>query len=460
MGSGLRTWLSLREVIEKNLFKIGLTGEALFYSLYLVMSRNLFVLYLTSLGFPVTLISGIVFLSTIISTLTSMLIYKYFKFISRISRNEFLLFYVFEKLFFIPIGFSSDPLTIILCYTIVMVSSIFSSLYTNFLIYGLLGEEDIRDITAKRTAVSNIVNILGYILVIFILYSFKDVVKFKILFTLGGLLGSVSIIFLVSIKTESQSILMSVVGEDRKPERTFSITSFFTALLLSSNIFNLAWTPYLMRVLNTPDYLVTIINFAGSLASVFSAILWSKASFKKLRISLFLTSLTPILAVLSPLPILHVGVSFFGSFTFMGANFLGLFLFARQRSLIGIVRISLLLTLITNLSQFLSAILGIMFREDYVVLFMSSLAVRLISILIAYFTITEVAVVPEEYARTFSQILYSNTLLGYTFIIDTVRRSIIVSLKILSISAVLLLLYIVYRFLFFILHVLDVYHIL
>lgn len=430
------------------LLKLSLLGEMVFYGLYVVMTRNIFILYLVSVGMEIPEISIIIFLSTLVSTSFSIIIYKKYAyaFLSRI-RETSLFFHALEKLIFIPVPYFSNPVAIILCYSIANISSIFSSIYVNFIIYGSFEEAGIKDITAKRAMALNVTNVLGYLLTMLLMYTLPVGVKFQIIFILGGLLGMFSTISIITVRMES-------VDTDRmfgqtKPEQMFPTSSFFITLLTSANLLGLVWTPFLVNVLNSPDYIVVAVNFAGSLAATSSSILWAKASFRKLRYSLGFASLTPVLAMVAPYPLLHVGVSAYGGFTFTGANFLGNFLFARYKMWLGVLRVSILLTIISNVSQLLAALFGLVFQNNYSILFISSTIIRLLSIVIAYFTIAEIAVVPEEYARTYSQLLYANSIVGYSVIVDTIRESTILSLKVLAIATAMLILYVLYRFMFF-----------
>jgi len=432
----------------RSLLKIYLISEIAFYGLYIVMTRNIFILYLVSIGMDIFNISTIILLSTLASTLVSLIIYKYpVTFVVKI-KEKHLFFHALEKLIFIPIPYFQNFLVTTLCYGLANISSIFASVYVNLIIYGSFREGDIKDITAKRNIALNITNVLGYLLTIFLTYSLPSSIKFQALFTLGGLLGALSTISILTIRIKNVEN-MKMFEQISKPEQMFSTSSFFITLLTSANLLGLVWTPFLVNVLNSPDYIVVAVNFAGSIASIISSIIWVKLPFKKLRYSLGLASLTPILSMMTPYPLLHIGVSAYGGFTFTGANFLGNFLFAKYKTWLGVLRVSILLTIIANISQLLATPFGLIFQSDYTILFIASAVIRLLSVGIAYFTIMEVAVVPEEYARTYSQLLYSNSIIGYVVIVDTVKESIILGLKILAIATILLILYILYRFLFF-----------
>lgn len=437
----------------KSMLKIYLVSEASFYGLYFVMTRNVFVLYLVSRGFEIFTISGIIFISTLISTIISLIIYKSPRiFVNKITEKS-LFFHALEKVIFIPMAYTQDFLVITLCYALANISSIFSITYVNFIIYGLFNEVDIKDVTAKRTMALNVITILGYLITILLMYSLQQTTKFQVIFTLGGLLGLFSTVSIINIRIKDVET-MNMLEQVSKPEQMFSASSFLISLLTSANLLGLAWTPFLVNVLNSPDYVVMAVNFAGSITSIISSAIWVKTSLRNLRYSLGLASLTPILSMITPYPLLHIGISAYGGFTFTGANFLGNFLFARYKSWLGVLRVSILLTIIANASQLLATPFGLIFQNNYTMLFISSTIVRMLSVALAYFSIVEVAIVPEEYARTYSQLLYSNSMMGYAIIVDTVRESIILALKIMAIAITLLILYIFYRFLFFLMGIL------
>ncbi|MBS7621846.1 hypothetical protein KEJ32_07030, partial [Candidatus Bathyarchaeota archaeon] len=75
--------------------------------------------------------------------------------------------------------------------------------------------------------------------------------------------------------------------------------------------------------------------------------------------------------------------------------------------------------------------------------------VRLLSVALAFLTVPEVAAVPEEAARTYSQLLYTNSLMGYTYILETSKEMMTLMLRLLALASVFALLYILYRLVFF-----------
>lgn len=74
---------------------------------------------------------------------------------------------------------------------------------------------------------------------------------------------------------------------------------------------------------------------------------------------------------------------------------------------------------------------------------------RVTSMILAFLTIPEVAMIPEDSARTYSQILYTSSLMGYGIAVETARETILLSFRFLALIFVFIFLYIIYRLVFF-----------
>jgi hypothetical protein len=141
----------------------------------------------------------------------------------------------------------------------------------------------------------------------------------------------------------------------------------------------------------------------------------------------------------------HVAINVYTSFTYTGANFLGSFLFARYNKWFGAVKSSVLMAMLGNLAQLTAASLGIFTKENFVLAFSTALAIKASATLLALFTIPEVAVVPEDVARTYSQVLYNNSLTGYRMSIEISKETLLTILRLLAFSLVIAALYVIYR---------------
>lgn len=422
--------------------------EIAFAGLYLSLTRNIFVIYLTSMGFDVSGISLIFVIATFISSMVSIILYRFPSFVVRRVKVKFLMFHACERIFWIPIVFFGDLLSIAFLYAVINISSTFLGSFMNLLIYSSFDEAGIRNVTAKRTAAYNVTSIIGSVAAIALLAALPPDLKFVIIFVVGALVGLLSTLMLAlaDMKHIEGAEIPKVV---RRPEQMFSISSFFLAFLVSGNLLGIFWAPYLMNVLNAPDYVAAAMNFAATISSILGSLLWAKRSLKTFRIALGMSMLTPLAAFLISIPVAHVGISAFNGLMGTGASFLGNFLFARYLKEFGAVRSSIMMAVLGNLSQLLATPFGIFLGQRYMILFASVMAMILISIVLAFLTIPEVAVVPEHAARTYSYLIYSSSLIGYSYAVETSKETIFLSLRLLALAAILILLYVLYRFLFF-----------
>ena len=428
--------------------KLLLVLEIAFAGIYLSFTRNLFVIYLASIGFDIAGISLMFVAATLLSSITSMILYKRPSFLVRRVKPKFLVFHACERVFWIPIIFFRDMAGIALFYALINLSSTFLGSFMNMLIYSSFDEEGIRDVTAKRTAAYNITSIIGSLGAVGLLAILPSEIKFIALFVVGSLIGLLSTLMLLFADMrhlEGAEIPKAV----EKPEQMFSISAFFLAFLASGNLLGIFWAPYLMTVLKAPDYVAAAMNFAATISSIAGSLLWAKRSLRTFRIALGMSVLTPLAAFLIPVPAAHVGISAFNGLMGTGASFLGNFLFARYLREFGAIRSSIMMTVLGNLAQLLATPFGIFFGQQYLILFASVMLMIIASTGLAFLTIPEVAVVPEHAARTYSLLIYSNSIAGYSYMVETSKETIMLSFRLLALALVIMLLYILYRLIFF-----------
>jgi len=425
-------------------FKLLMVLEALFAGVYISLTRGLFVIFLVSIGYVVEGISFVVLVSSFASLVIASIIYKRPSFLMRRVKFKLVFFHALERItwFFIPL--IRHSLAVSLIYSLYMVFSSVLSIFLSFTIYGLLNEVEIKDITAKRSAAMGISNIIGYGIGIFLLAFLPHENKFVSIFSLGTLLGLFSTV-LISFVDVSSLERTSFPSRAEQPEKVFSVSFFFVILLLSGNLFGIVWTPYLMNELRGADFIAASMSLSGTLASIAASLVWSKRSFKALRLGLMLNALGPLLVWFVPVPEYHIGVSVFTSFTFTAANFIGTFLFARYNEWFGAVKSSILLVIISNLAQLVSAPIGMAFGSNYGLAFSILFLAKALAMVLAAIFIPEVAVIREDIARTYSRILYKNSIVGYRVAVEVSRETILGVFRILALSIVLATLYLIYR---------------
>jgi len=422
--------------------------EAAFAGIYISLTRGLFTVFLVSIGMSIQEISFVVFFSSLAAIIIGTIMYKQPNFMTRKVKIKLLSFHASERItwIFMPVILNSIAISIL--FSIYMILSSLISMFISLVIYGSLSEEDIRDITAKRTAVGGVSSALGFGLGAFLLAFLPENKKFIYIFTLAAVIGLIStiIMFLAELRHLENMPLPKGV---ESPEKVFSTSLFLILLLFSYNLLGIFWTPYLMRKLGGTASLAALINFLGTISSIIASLIWKGRSLKSLRLALILNSFSPLIIWLALIPYLHIPISIYVSFAFTGANFLGAFLFANYKRWFGAVKSSILLIIVGCLAQVLSAVFGISVRGNYPLAFLTIFGVGAISTIVAIITLPEIAVIPEDTARLYSRILYTNSVLGYRFAIEISKEVIILTLKLIALSVIFSILYLVYRILWF-----------
>ena len=425
-------------------FKWILVFEALLAGVYTSLTRGLFVVYLVSMGYAVEGISFVVMASSASSALLGGLLYRRPSFITARSKPKLIFFHAFERITWMLIPLVRNILFLSVLYSAYMISSFLISSLIAFAIYGSLEEEDIRDVTGKRSAASGVSSILGFALGAFLLGLLPPDEKFAVIFPLGSLIGLVSTL-LVSLLDLSHLEEMSPTSGVEQPERVFSTSIFFVVFLASGNFGGIIWSPYVIKRLGGPDFIPALMSLSGSLSSITASLFWKKRSFTALRVGLLLNALGPPMIWLTPHPILHIPINIYTSFTYTAGNFIGSFLFARYKEWFGAVKSSVLLGLIGSIAQLVASPLGMLVGEDYLLGFTIMSTLKVLANLLALLTIPEVAAVPEDVARTYSRILYSSSLTGYKFTFEVSRETILTTLRLILFSTIIIALYIIYR---------------
>ena len=425
-------------------FKWILILEALLAGAYVSLTRGLFVIYLVSIGNRIEDISFVVLVSAVASLLIGILLYRRPNFIVSKVKLKLTIFHASERIMWLLIPLSTSSLAISTIYSAYIIFSSFISAFMSFAIYGSLTEADIKDVTAKRSATFGISSILGFALGIFLLAFLPPDEKFTYIFYLGFAIGLMST-FLIAFLNMKHLEGATFPQVTEQPEKIFSASSFFVVLLASGNLLGIVWMPYVMNYLRGPDFLAASMSLAATLSSIIASLVWRNKAFKILRLSLVLNMLAPLLIWFTSWPVLHVPINVYTAFTFTGSNFLGMFLFAKYNKWFGPVKSSILLVILGNVAQLIAAPLGMFLKEDYIVAFAAIFAIKAAATILAILVIPEVAVVPEDEARTYSYVLYNNSIMGYRIAVEVSRETILTTLRLLALSLVFVAMYVIYR---------------
>ncbi len=419
--------------------------ERLFGGIFNALTLGVLFVYLVSIGSGVEGISVVVGASALTNLFIHIMFYKYPRLLVTKIRPKYIILHLLERILFIFIPLANDYRVVALILAAVAATP--TNTYMNLTIYGSFSENDIRDVTAKRTATAGMASIIGFGLAMLLLAFMPPETKFLYIYALGVAIGLISTIIVAAMDL-SHLEGMGVPKRVEQPEKLFSTSSYFVLILAGGSLLSIVWVPYLMDYLKGPDYLAVGMNLVTTLTSIFASLVFKGWPFNKLRYIIGLDPATPVLALATPIPVAHLFLSAYSSLTYTGSNFVGSFLFARYNQWLGAIRSSLLSLLVLSLAQVLVSPIGMLFRDDYPLIFLIAFGIKLLAFLLALTTIPEAAIVREETARSYSSLMYDRSLTGYRISVELSKDTILLTLRLIGLSVVLLTLYVIYRLLF------------
>ena len=428
-----------------NKLKLFLVLEALFYGLSSSLTTGLLFVYIVSIGSGVKGISVVVGISAIVKLVIHLILYKYPRFLVTKVRVNFILNHAIDRALFVFIPLTQNYLIIALIYAAAAATP--TTAFMNLVIFGSLSRDEIKDITAKRTAALGVSSIIGYAMSIFLLAFMPSETKFFYIYLLGtviGLLATTIVGFMHLSHLDGVDIPKGI----EQPERLFTTSAYFIAILAGGNLLAMVWVPYVMDYLKGPDYLAVTMNLVITLTSVAASLVCKGWSFKRLRYNVGLDAASPILALVTPIPIIHPILSAFSSFAYTASNFIGSFLFANYNKWLGAIKSSILIVIIMCLANVMIAPMSTLVQGNYFLLFLIVLGIKLVAFIIALTTIPEVAAIPEQNARDYSFTLYNKSVTGYRVSVEISKDTILLTLRLIGLTVILLTLYVIYRILF------------
>ena len=423
--------------------------EALFYGMSSALTTGVLFIYVVSIGGGVGGISLIVGVAGVTKLLIHLILYKFPKILLTKAKTNFVIQHAIDRILFLFIPFTQDVGVIALIYACAAATP--TTAFTNLAIFGSLSEDEIKDVTAKRTAALGFSSIIGYAIAIFLLAFMPANVKFLYIFVLGASIGLLATLT-VSMMDLSHLKKVEIPKSIKQPERLFSTSTYFVAIFAGNYLLTIVWVPYVMDYLKGPDYLVISMYLATMLTSVVASVICKGWPFKKLRYNVGLDAATPILVLVTPFAIIQPLLSSFSSFTYTASNFIGHFLFAGYNRWLGAIKSSMLIVIIMCLANVLISPMSTLVNGNYFYLFLIVFGIKLIAFILSTTTIPEVAAIPEEEALTNSYLMYNKTLGGYYASLRFSKETLLLVARLLSLTVSFIALYIIYRLLYILMH--------
>jgi len=144
-------------------------------------------------------------------------------------------------------------------------------------------------------------------------------------------------------------------------------------------------------------------------------------------------------------PQVHLLLSFLASMTFLGVNLLATSIYARYVKVLGVVKASMFLTSANAVGLFVASFITSFITSEPTTAIIFSTIFRVLALMVALLAIPETAVVPPTTAYEFGRVVYSSSVLGYTFTVETSKNMIRFTVEVLALAFLLTFLYFIYR---------------
>ncbi|MEM4672969.1 MAG: hypothetical protein QW366_04255 [Sulfolobales archaeon] len=430
--------------IEKAFFFI----EALTGGFYVSITRTMFIPMLAYYGYPLDQISYIVMASGVLGIALSMLMYRYPEIISKSPKLLLVLTHFLERVLWFSLPFLLDqPLILSIVYGMAQSITIPVGVLLNYSMLVLFPEEkDFTDLTILRTAGGSASSVLGLIIGVYATAFIEPPSVYEFLYFISFMIGILGTLSISPLRVDSiVSLSRTSASEISREEIEISKINTFTMLSLmniGANILGIAWTP-LLKNLGAPLSIPVALGLVGSIGGVIGPYLWK--GFRMYLVAMMINALTVLLIPLTTPVYIHLLYSFILSATFVGANLIGVSIYSRYVRSIGIVRASTFLTASTAVGMLISSFVGVLVRGDITLALIISSTARFLAVLVAVLAIPETALIPREIAVGYARLVYSTTLLGYTFAVETSIRTLKITLQIIGIVILIVLVFLIYR---------------
>jgi len=432
--------------------KLLMVLEALFGGFYVAVSRNLFVPMLAYSGYSLQLLSFVTLAAATANVLISYLIFNRPRLVSEDVRSKLLVSHALERVVWALLPFTlKSPDLMIAVYTLAQLITIPVNVLLNVAMFAQYGEADFVDLTVKRTAASSATSILGMLFTTFVAAEVPAPDSYYIAYVTSSLVGLTATAALVPYRMPSK-VASQVESKPSEEVEVKKVNTFvlFVSMLVGGNLLGLAWSP-LLKELGAPVYTAVALSLAGSVGGVIGPYLWR--SYRQYLVAIAANVSVSISILFIGWAPAHLLLSLLASMTFMGANLLATSIYSRYVKSLGMIKASTFLTGANAVGLFIASLISSSLAQDPSVAIMFSAGFRSFALAIALLAIPETAVVASSVAYGYSRLLYSSSVLGYTFTVDTSKRIVKLTVEILAISVLLVLLYFIYRVVGFIIGV-------
>lgn len=416
--------------------------EAFLGNFYVAVSRGLFIPMLIYSGYPLEAASTVTLISALLSVLVSYLIYYNPSAMIRNVKLKLLLFHVTERFIWTSLPFmlkSQELLTVL--YGLAQAVTIPVGILLNVAMLNVFKDDEFVEVSVLRSAVASASSLLGSLFTIYVTALLPPPQSFYIAYLTSGFIGLMASASLIPYKVGSdfpeEGVKLPEEVEVRK------VNTFLILILMMSggNLIGLAW-PQTLKMLGAPLYVTLALNLAGNLGGVVGPYIWRgyRGYVVAMAVNVVFTALIPLIAI----PYAHMALSAVLSATFIGANLIASSIYSKYVKSLGIVRASTFLTSSSVIGLLIASLVGRYVPQNQFLIYGLATAFKFLALLIVLVAIPETAVVPPKVAYGYGRLVYTISLLGYTFTTETSLKILKIFLQILALTMLTLLLILIY----------------
>ena len=432
---------------ELKLGELLLIAEAFTGGFYVAISRGLFVPMLAYSGYSLESISWVALPASLGGVALSAAIFRRSEVVTSRFRVLLLASHLLERVLWLAPPFLIRWLAAeAVVYTLGNVFSLLTSLLLGVLIFSYFPSEgEIVKVSVRRSAAGAVASLLGALLMTYLPTLVEPPTVYYTLYLAAfavGLVSTITLLLIPRMPTRVEEPLRA--GGVREEAMVKGVNAYLVLVLMNAggNLVGLAWSP-LLRELNAPLYVPLALSLMGNVGALLGPIAWRsyRAYLAAMSVNALLTAVIPFVRT----PEAHPLISLTTSFTFMGANLLGMQLFAQLSRRLGRVKASVFSSSAGYLGLLLSTTLSVAVRMPPSAALLAAAVLKLLAVVVAMLAIPETAVVPERKVYEYSRLIYSTSLYGYTFTVQASREFLKTVLEMLAAVALITLIYLVYR---------------
>ena len=437
-------------------FKLGLvffsfSAEALIAGFYIAVTRSITPILLIASGYrleDILLVNGF---AGLFSLVIGLALYKYGS--RKISKLKLLIVHVLERTMWFTIPFMvGNKVLLTLVYGLAVASTLPTSIYMQSTILSSFNNMEYRRIVSVRTALASFSSILGHVFVVLTLATLSGQGKYLGLYETAfgiGILSSIIVALTPKnvFKNSATMVRNGGLEAEVKATNTFIL---LVAILSSYMLLNMAWTPRIMYDLKAPDYIAASIGFAQTVAAIGSSFFWANRNSRTYRYALIMLASMPLLVYTTLEPKFHIALALTYGFSIVGVNLYAARMYSGLVGEIGVFRAGLLLASTNSFALTLASIVGYSVSASPSMVFTASAILGIAGLTIALTGFPEFAIIPKNYVQLYSKIMYQTGVSSYNLAVCAVSESAKASLRIVGLSFTLILLFIIYRTLYYI----------